>query len=473
MLGLRTDIIRIPLAALAAWACFVCCSGSSGSTDGNGSSAADSAAVRRLPDTLRVGTLYSPTSYFIYRETEMGYDYDLVNQLAADKGMAVSLVVANNLAQAVAMLDSCKIDLLAYEVPVTAEYRDRVIPCGVESVTHQVLVQPRRVADSVRITDVTQLAGRDVYVESDSKYYHRMVNLNNEIGGGIRLHSVKRDTLITEDLIAMVSDGEIPLTVVDSDIAALNKTYYPDLDITLPVGFPQRAAWAVSPSMSWLADSINDWAEQEAPRRERATLLKRYYERSKQTAGSYVLDFSGGRMSVYDNLFRRYAPELNWDWRLLSSVGYAESRYDSTQVSWAGARGIMQLMPATARAFGVPQERMAENQVSVSTAVKVLKSLDSSLKKEVADPHERVKFILAAYNSGLAHILDAIALARKLGMKSDVWDGNVAEALLLKSNPEYYNDPVCRYGYFRGRQTFEYVRAVMTCFEKAKKQIPV
>ena len=78
---------------------------------------------------------------------------------------------------------------------------------------------------------------------------------------------------------------------------------------------------------------------------------------------------------------------------------------------------------------------------------------------------------MAAYNSGLAHILDAIVIAKKTGRKADIWDGNVAEALLLKSNPEYYNDPDCRYGYFRGRQTYEYVKTVMACYDKAKKQI--
>ncbi len=455
------------ISAIAAGGC-----GGNGSAD-TADSASSSSGRLQLPDTLRVGTLYSPTSYFIYRETEMGYDYDLARRFASDKGMEMQIVVANNLARAVEMLDSGLIDLLAYEVPVTAEYRERVVACGVENITHQVLVQPRRAPDSLRITDVTQLAGREVYVENDSKYYHRLLNLNNEIGGGINIRPVERDTLITEDLIAMVSDGEIPLTVVDSDIAALNKSYYPDLDITLEVGFPQRSAWAVARDKAWLADTINAWSAQEAPRRERASLLKRYYERSKQAGDAlYVLDFSKGRMSPYDNLFRRYASQLGWDWRLLSAIGYAESRYDSTQVSWAGARGLMQLMPATARAFGLSEERMADNEGSVSTAVKVLKSLDNSLKKEVPDPQERVKFVLAAYNSGLAHILDAIAIARKHGMKADVWDGNVAEALLLKSNPEYYNDPVCRYGYFRGRQTFDYVRTVMACYAKAKKQIP-
>lgn len=403
----------------------------------------------------------------------MGYDFDMVNKLASDKGIVIDWVIAHNLKQAVELLDSGKIDLLAYEIPITSEYRNNVVACGVENITHQVLVQPKTKVDSLKIKDVTQLIGRDVYVEDGSKYMHRMLNLNDEVGGGINIIPVQRDTLIAEDLIAMVSEGDIPLTVVDSDIAAINKSYYPDLDITLEVSFPQRAAWGVSPDNVWLADSINEWSRQDAPKNQSARLLKRYYERSKaMSAGVFDMDFSNGRMSAYDHLFRKYAPQIGWDWRLLSAVAYAESRYDSTQVSWAGAKGIMQLMPATAAAFGLPPERMAENEASVATAIKVFKSLDNSLKRHVGDPRERIKFILAAYNSGLAHILDAISIAKKLGMKADVWDGSVAEALMLKSNPEYYNDPeVCSYGYFRGRQTYDYVRTVSKCFDKAKKQI--
>lgn len=459
------------LLLLSAVAGVLSCRHSSGTAATEATS--DSVISHPFPDTLRVGTLYSPTSYFIYRETEMGYDFDMVNKLASDKGIAVEWTIAHNLKQAVELLDSGEIDLLAYEIPITSEYRDNVVACGVENITHQVLVQPKTKVDSLRITDVTQLIGRDVYVEDGSKYMYRMLNLNDEVGGGINIIPVQRDTLIAEDLIAMVSQGDIPLTVVDSDIAALNKSYYPDLDITLEVGFPQRSAWGVAPDKAWLADSINRWSQQDAPRKQSARLLKRYYERSKtMSAGIFDMDFSNGRMSPYDFLFKKYAPEIGWDWRLLSAVAYAESRYDSTQVSWAGARGIMQLMPATAKAFGLSPDRMAENEASVATSIKVFRSLDTSLKHHVANPDERIKFILAAYNSGLAHILDAIAIAKKLGMKADVWDGSVAEALMLKSNPEYYNNPeICRYGYFRGRQTYDYVRTVSKCFEKAKKQI--
>ena len=230
-----------------------------------------------------------------------------------------------------------------------------------------------------------------------------------------------------------------------------------------------------APNKKWLADSINKWADGESPRQQRAKLLKRYYELSKRQGGTsiYILDFKNGRMSPFDHLFKRHAQGTEWDWRLLASVAYAETRYDSTLVSWAGARGIMQLMPATARAFGLTDENITNNDANIGAAVKIFKSLNKTFASKVKNPQERIKFILAAYNSGPAHILDAISIAKKTDKTPDVWDGNVAEALLLKSNPEFYNDPtVCKYGYFRGRQTYEYVRVVTACYEKAKKQIP-
>ncbi len=424
-----------------------------------------------LPDTLRVATLYSPTSFFIYREQRMGYDYDLVSRLCADKGMVLKLDVATSLAGAVEMLDSGTVDLIAYEVPVTALYREHVLPCGVESITRQVLVQPKAKKGEELITDVTQLVGRDVYVEKDSKYHQRMLHLNDELGGGIRIHPIDCDTLITEDLIAMVSDGEIPLTVVDSDIARINKTYYNDLDITLDISFEQRAAWGVSPEKPWLADSISAWTHQTKPRTEQAALLKRYFEMSKRSPSIYTFDFSRGRISPFDHLFKRYAKTIGWDWRLFAAQGFAESRFDSTQVSWAGARGIMQIMPATARAYGLTAETISHNEPSISTAAKIISTLDRTFKRKVEEPEERKKFIIAAYNSGPAHILDAIALAEKYGYDTQRWDGQVAQALLLKSKPEYYNDPVCKYGYFSGRQTIRYVQEVYSFYERSKRSI--
>lgn len=424
-----------------------------------------------LPDTLRVATLYSPTSYFIYRDAKLGYDYSLVSQFCEDKNIAIDLVVAPNMAAMIELLDSAQVDLLAYEIPITSEYKDRVLHCGVINSTSQVLVQPLN-GKTVEITDVTQLVGRDVYVEKDSKYHQRIVNLSNELGGGINIHLVDKDTLITEELIRMVSTGEIPLTIVDSDIARLNKTYYKDLDITLQLSFPQRSSWAVSPANPQLAGAVNEWIEQEDPKRKYAEVHKRYFELSKNEQRPYSIDFSKGYISKYDSYFKKYAAQTGWDWRLLAAQAYAESRFDSTAVSWAGAKGIMQIMPSTARGYGLT-DRIAYIDDNIRVASHIVKKLDGLLAEYVEDPTERIKFVIGAYNSGLAHIYDAIALAEKYGKNPQKWDDNVAEMILMKSKPEYYNDPVCKYGYFRGFQTYEYVNTVMDFYNRCKREIPL
>lgn len=433
---------------------------------------AEEATAHSLPDTLRVATLYSPSSYFIYRDEPMGYDYSLLRQFAADKGITVELTVATSLPKMLAMLDSGKVDLLTYEIPVTAEYKRLVEACGPEYLTHQVLVQPK-IDGKPQITDETQLVGKEIYVEGNSKYQYRLENLNDELGGGINIHVIDRDTLITEDLIDMVSSGDIPLTVVDSDIARINRTYHKDLDISLPLSFPQKSSWAVARDNSWLADSIDAWFAQEQPKERQARLLKRYFELSKENDTGFSLDFSKGKISPYDNIFKKYAGEIGMDWRLLASQGYHESHFDTTKVSWAGARGIMQIMPRTARAYNLAADKMTDPEANISTASRIMRDLDKSLSRRVSDNKERLKFVIAAYNSGIAHVLDAIALAEKYGKNSQVWDGNVETALLMKANPEYYSDPVCRAGYFRGRETVAYVRDVMKFYSQAAKEVPL
>ncbi len=59
---------------------------------------------------------------------------------------------------------------------------------------------------------------------------------------------------------------------------------------------------------------------------------------------------------------------------------------------------------------------------------------------------------------------------KKYGKNPQIWHGNVSEALLMKGNPDYYNDEVCKYGYFRGKQTVTYVKEVEEAYEIFKQQ---
>ena len=423
-----------------------------------------------LPDTLVVGTLYSPTSYFLYKGDIMGYHYDLIMKFAKDKNIVAKFEIMRNMPSLIEKLDSAKIDIIAYNIPITAEYNQKIEHCGLDNITKQVLVQPTKNGKR-GITDVTQLSGKDIYVEKGSKYEARLLNLNNEIGGGIKIHTISRDTLMQEDLIEMVADGEIPLTIVDSDIAHLDHSYYPNIDISLEISFPQRSSWAVRKSDKWLADSINKWAGQKNVIEAGQSLFRHYFETNKtfSEAEINIRLLKRGIISPYDNLFKFHSGTLGWDWKLLAAQAYIESNFNPQAVSWAGARGIMQLMPATARTLGLSDNNIEDPESNIQAAVKLILSLDKTLQKYVPDTEERKKFILAAYNSGIAHIYDAISLAKKFGKDPQIWDGNVSEALLMKAYPEYYNDEVCKYGYFRGRQTVKYVSEVLRIYHLYKR----
>ena len=131
----------------------------------------------------------------------------------------------------------------------------------------------------------------------------------------------------------------------------------------------------------------------------------------------------------------------------------------------------MQIMPSTARGYRTNVSQLANPETSVRVATKLITDLDSYLTDYVPSDKERLKFVLAAYNVGIAHVLDAIALAKKYNLDPERWDGNVEQAILMKMNPKYYNDPVARYGYCRGTETVEYVRRIDDFYRHARREI--
>lgn len=408
-------------------------------------------------DTLRVGTLYSGTSYFIYRGEQMGWQYDLAEQFAQHLGLELDIHTAKDVNGLFQMLQKKEIDVISYYLPISKSWKDSLVYCGPQSVSNQVLVQ--RNAGQRQINDVTQLIGQRVYV-SEKKYRERIANLQAELGGGIDIVYIPSDSLNAEDLITKVAFGRMGYTIADKDVAKYNKTYFPNLRADLAVSYDQRAQWAVAQGAQQLADTLNAWSKAFEQKPAYRANMKRYFELSKIKAKAPVLSIKDNKISPFDEFFKEFGTPNGWDWRLLAAIAYTESRFDSTVVSWVGARGIMQLMPATARAMGVPEGKETNPRYSVKGAVNYMNSLERSLKRRVPKASERYKFELAAYNSGLGHVLDAIALAKKHGADPQVWDGNVERYILLKSKEKYYTDSVCRFGYFRGAETYQYVRDV-------------
>lgn len=416
---------------------------------------------------LVVLTLYSSTSYFNYRGQDMGFQYELSEQFAKSLGVKLKVKVARNVKDLIRKLEAGEGDLIAYTLPVTKEWKDSLLYCGEDVITHQVVVQ-RKNGRHKPLKDVTELIGKDIYV-NPGKYYERLVNLDKELGGGIHIHLVRSDSISAEDLITQVAQGKIPYTVADNDIARLNRTYYPNLDIDLKISFDQRSSWAVRKDCPQLARAASEWHKANLTSPDYKASTKRYFEISKATPHTPILSLREGKISHYDTLFKKYAKEIGWDWRLLASLAYTESNFDTTAVSWAGARGLMQLMPSTARAMGLPDGKEQNAEESIKAAVKYIGMTAQSFSE--LPKEEQVNFVLASYNSGIGHVQDAMALAEKYGKDPHVWKDNVEKYIVLKANEEYFTDPVCKNGYFRGTETYNFVREITGRYEQYKKKI--
>lgn len=405
---------------------------------------------------LIVLTINSYASYFSYRESPMGFQYELAQGFAKSLGVELKVKVVNSEVELVKALLNGEGDLIAYNLAITNERKKELIYCGKENVSHQVLVQ--RNGNDV-LNDVTQLVGKEVYV-MPGKYEMRLKNLNQELGGGIMIHEISQDSITNEDLITMVAEGKIDYTVTNNELAKINKTYNPNLDISMEISFDQRSAWAVRKTSPKLAEAADKWHRENINSAEYEASARRYFELDKHSPQGAILSLKDGRISYYDDLFKKYAPQINWDWRILAALVYTESNFNPKAVSWAGAKGLMQLMPVTSRAYGVPAGMESDPEESIKAGVKYIAELQKIFFK--VNDSDRIKFVLASYNSGIGHVFDAMALAEKYGKDKYLWDGNVAVYMLLKNKEEYYKDPVCKNGYFRGVETYNFIRDVMT-----------
>ena len=153
---------------------------------------------------------------------------------------------------------------------------------------------------------------------------------------------------------------------------------------------------------------------------------------------------------------------ISWFWPFLKAAFNALILAESE----VGAYGLMQVIPETAEHFNVSDYFQPDS--NVYTGVSYLKYLDKYLTSYVPDSTERIKFILASYNAGPGHVLDAIRLADKYDKDPQIWTNNVDYYMRHKNEPQYYQDPLSKNGYCNGPQTYKYVERVLETYNNYK-----
>ena len=423
---------------------------------------------------IRAVTNVNQTSYFIYKGEPMGFHFELLKKFADHQDLELEIITSNDIDEALEYLQTGAADLVAIGLSVSADRKEMMRFTDPLIQATQVLVQ-RRPAGWNRMTEdeiaeklvrnQLDLAEKTVYVQKGSSYAQRLYNLERESGMDIGVIEVPYDA---EELARQVARGEIEYTVCDDYMANIICSLYPELDLSTPVSFPLNISWSVrKDGTDGLVNELNRWIAGFKTTREYARLERKYFSGSRPAsiAGSeYFATNGGGKVSPFDDIIKKCSESIGWDWRLVAALIYQESRFNPSVISPRGAYGLMQVMPATGEHFGLDVTHSVEN--NIRAGISYIRMLDDLFANWVSDPDERVKFILASYNAGHGHVIDAIKLAEKNGLDAGKWEDNVSLFLERKSDPVFYDDPVVRNGRLKqGVQVNAYVADILKRYE--------
>lgn len=423
--------------------------------------------------TLKALINYSATSYFLYKGNPMGFEYELLKNYAAHIGVELEVIPIKNMDSVFVNLNNGLADVAAANFTVTQERLQEVDFTLPVITTKQVLVQrkpvgwkqmtKKNIKDSL-LQEPYDLINQAVVVRKGSSFYPRLKSLSNEVGGKIKINIVDGD-ISMEQLIGKVAEGKIDYTIADKNIAKVSQWRYPNIDINLEVSLNQRIAWATRGNADSLTASLNTWLAGYQKTLSFRLLHNKYFSSQRsynKRINHEYYTLTSGHISAYDSLFKENAPYLNWDWELLASMVYQESHFNNKARGWGGSFGLMQFMPQTGANFGVDTNSVpAEN---VKAGVRYLKRLDHIWLDHISDSLERIKFVLASYNVGPGHVIDAKNLAIKYGKDPTKWK-DVGYYLLHKSEPKYYKDEVVRHGYCKGYIVYDYVNEIVERYQ--------
>ncbi len=423
-------------------------------------------------------TEFSSTNYYVYKGEPMGFTYELLKAFSDHLGIDLDIVTENHTENAIGMLETGRADLLATGIFADLLKNQNIIFTVPVEETSRVLVQrkPRNwqkmntlSVEKSMLRDLTAPGIKTLYIQEGSSQPEYLYSVKNKTGKPFTFIGVPYDS---EELIQLVEDGEIDYAVCNEDVAHVNSTYYPDIDVSTKVSPSKGLSWGVRKKDSAkLLEELDRWITTFRKTDTYASLYVKYYRNpgSGKIFRSDLYSLNSGRVSPWDDIIKIYSGGIKWDWRLLASLICQESRFIPNLTSRRGAYGLMQIMPETGKHFGIDITSSPLNNIKAGT--EYIKLLHSIFDPKVPDENERIYFILAAYNAGPGHVLDAMRLAEKNGNDPGKWLDNVAVWMLKKSESQYYNDTVVKNGYFRGKESIAFVNEVLDRYRHYKNII--
>lgn len=409
------------------------------------------------------------TDYYMFNGEPMGFQFEMLKQLGQFLGMEVEIIVSNSLDDDFDALFEGEADIIA-KSQAPSEFRKDIVSYSLPLYsTKHVLVQRKAAVDNkLMVIKKEELEGKNIFVPLRSAFSETLSTLGKS---NPRLKYFEMPKYNTEHLVSLVASKELDYTVCNQEQARILAKEHPTLDFSTVLSENNSISWIFRKKSTELQKKVNDWLIYYRSTAQFAVKFHKYFENRNNYANinHHYVSVRSGKISKYDDIIKKYSKQIGWDWRLLASLIYQESRFNPHVRSRAGAYGIMQLMPSTRAYFGVDSTSSVEKQIEAG--VKFIKLLDKQISPRIPDKKERIKFILASYNIGWGHILDAVRIADKVGKDSQKWDQNVDSCLLSKSKPEFFKLADVKHGYAKGKETYKFVKQILERFEHYKNLV--
>ncbi|MFT5808519.1 MAG: membrane-bound lytic murein transglycosylase F [Moritella dasanensis] len=410
--------------------------------------------------TVRFVLRNNLSSYYIWRGELLGFHYELAKRFAKEHKLRYEIIVAPNNVALLDYLLEDKADIALGFLTPTAQRRNKGIAFSRPYHYASELVIAHK--DRAEITSEAELANSNIYIRPSSSYWESAVELKKTVAG-INLVGVP-ESQETELILDKVGEKEYEMTIADSHIVDIEMTFRDDIQSLMALGAPKSQSWAVASGNDKLLAKSNAFIKKHYRGLFYNVIYNKYFKNQKRLDThykDYVLQNDSGVLSPYDDIVKKYARQHDFDWRLLVSQMHQESRFNPQAKSMAGAKGLFQLMPRTAKELGIIDVHVPER--GIKAGVLYMNWVRERMRKDEVQEDQLIWFTLASYNAGAGHVRDAMRLAKQKGWRDDVWFGHVEKAMLLLSKSKYAAK--ARYGYVRGQEPVNYIRKIKRRFE--------
>lgn len=395
----------------------------------------DEMAEKRL---IRVLMPYSRTFYFFDGAQPRGISYDLVklfdtfiNEKFKTKHLKIHVLVLPTAREnLLPHLAAGKGDLAVGNLTITNERLKMVdfsdpLGKGID----EILVSRAGKDD---LNSIFDLAGKKIHTRKSSSYYESLVKLNESLKS-LNKKAVKiveaDDHLEDEDLLEMLNAGLIEYMVIDSHKGELWAQVFDKIQLHPEIKFRTegKIGWAVRKNTPKLMAAANKFIkDHKAGTLMGNILIKRYLQNSDYITNS-IYNEHMQRFNLTIRFFKKYGELYDFDHLMLAALAYQESKLDQNLKSHAGAVGVMQILPSTAKDKNVGIPDIYDLDPNIHAGTKYLRFMaDNYFAKDPdLDERNRALFSFASYNAGPAKVAKMRAEAKKMGLDPNQWFGNV------------------------------------------------